>query len=457
MRERGGYTVAVIDQTGRGHAAVKRYSEDPNVKRVLAIPGNALMLANASKEVKIFPTYNGQKVTTASIAPIREICIKEEVNVLDVTQDDAVEAGVADVGREIGILTVGPSREAGKIEWDKAFSRDLSREAGIPIPDYAVFTSEKSVLPYLKVHPDIQRAIKAAHLTGGKGVSSARNNKEARAKIHELRRRFPLAARKYLLEEWMLNDDGTPGEEFSAFFICDGTNWQFLGAAQDYKLSECEDRGENTGSMGGNSPTLIYTKEIANQTEEIADKTFSELRKKGTPYQGVLYVSAIIVSERGQKIVKVIEHNARWGDPEGQLLIEGIENFLEINLAAARGDIRNVGVKTDGKKRVAIAGAARGYPGSYDQVIGKRIDGLKEILQINGVNIYGAGTGIDDGNYFVNGANGRLFHAVTDGETFLDARAKGLEAISRATIEGNNLHFRHDTAWRDIERERKTA
>lgn len=457
MNERSdGYTVAVVDQTGRGHAAVKRYLEDPNVKRVISIPGNALMLANATKEVTIFPTYKGRKVTTTSRNEIVEICKKEEVDLVDATQDDAVAAGVADATREAGILTVSPSRDAGRIEWDKGFSRDLSREAGIPIPEYAVFTTERGGFLFLKVNPDERRAVKAAYLAGGKGVSSAKDNKEARAKIRELRHRFPEAASKYLLEEWMLNEDGTPGEEFSAFFISDGTNWQFLGAAQDYKLIDCEDRGENTGSMGGNSPTLIYTKEIASQTEEIADKTFSALRKRRTPYQGVLYVSAIIVNQHGQKIVKVVEHNARWGDPEGQLLIEGIENFFEINIAAARGDIHNVNVKTDGKKRVSIAGAARGYPESYAQVVGKKIDGLKEILQINGVNVYGAGIGIDaHGNYFVNGANGRLFHVVSQGESFLDARAKGIEAISRATIDGNNLHYRHDIAWQDIERERR--
>lgn len=457
MRERsGGYTVAVVDRTGRGHAVVKRYAEDPNVERVIAIPGNVLMPVNASKEVRIFPTYNGKNLTTTSVNEIREICKKEEADLVDVTQDDAIEAGVSDVIREAGILTVSPGKGAGQIEWDKGFGRDLTREEGIPIPQYSTWKSTRQGILYLNTQPNRRWAVKGAYLSGGKAVYSARNNKEAIAKIKELRRSFPNASREFILEEWMVNEDDTPGQEFSAFFITDGTDsWQFLGVAQDYKLSECEDRGENTGSMGGNSPTLIYTKEIQNQTEEIADKTFSGLRERGIPYQGVLYVSGIIVNQGGKMNVKVIEFNSRWGDPEGQLIVEGIENFFEVNMAAATGTLRNVNVKTDGKKRVAIAGVAKGYPGNYDQAMGKEVKGLIEIMKREEINVYGAGIGLDaDGNYIVNGANGRIFHVVTKGKSFLDAREEGVAAMSRVTIDGNNLHHRHDIAWQDIERER---
>lgn len=459
MRERsGGYTVAVIGGTGREHALVDQYAESPDVERVICIPGNPLMLKNTKKEIEIFREYNGKGLTTTSIKEIIEICKIKKVDFVDVAQDNAVAAGVADAIREIGIPAIGFGEKAGKFESDKGFSRILSEELGIPIPEYAIFTSERAGFEYLKTHADIRRAIKAAYLAGGKGVSSARNNKEARTKIRELRRNFPDAARKYLLEEWMLNDDGTSGEEFSAFFIFDGKNWKFLGAAQDYKMSGIGDQGENTGSMGGNSPTLIYTKEIASQTEEIADKTFAGLRKKGIASQGILYVSGIILEQKGQKKVKLVEHNMRFGDPEAQLIVPGIGNFFEINMAAAKGDLSNVTIKTDDKKRVSIAGTARGYPGDYSKVVGKIVDGLGEIIYRDGIRVFGAGVGMDDnGNYIVSGTNGRIFHTVGEGETFIDAREKVLAAMGRTGIEGNNLPYRPDISWRDIERERKVA
>lgn len=457
MRERSsGNTVAVIGGTGREHALVDQYAESPDVERIICIPGNPLMLRNTKKEIVIYPEYKGKKLTTTSILEIVEICQRNGVRFADINQDNAVAAGVADAIREIGIPAIGFGKKAGKFESDKGLSRIISEELGIPIPEYAVFRSERAGIGYLKTHADIRRAIKAAYLAGGKGVSSAKNNKEARAKIRELRRNFPDAARKYLLEEWMLNDDGTPGEEFSAFFIFDGRNWKFLGAAQDYKMSGIGDEGENTGSMGGNSPTLIYTKEIANQTEEITDKTFSGLKKKGIASQGVLYVSGIILEQKGQKKVKLVEHNMRLGDPEAQLIVPGIGNFFEINMAAAQGNLSNVTVKTDDKKRVSIAGAARGYPGNYSKVIGKIVEGLDEIMGRDGIRVFGAGIGMDDnGNYTVSGTNGRIYHLVGEGETFIDAREKVLAAMGRTNIEGNNLHYRPDISWRDIERERR--
>jgi phosphoribosylamine--glycine ligase len=223
-------------------------------------------------------------------------------------------------------------------------------------------------------------------------------------------------------------------------------------------MSGIGDEGANTGSMGGNSPTLIYTKGIANQTEEIADKTFSGLKKRRIASQGVLYVSGIVIEQKGQKKVKLVEHNMRWGDPEAQLIVPGIGNFFEINLAAAQGDLSNVTIITDDKKRVSIAGAAKGYPSNYKDVINKQIFGLDEASKVDGVKVYGAGVGMDDyGNYTVSGTNGRIYHIVGEGETFIDAREKVLAAMGRTSIEGNNLHYRTDISWQDIERERKAA
>ncbi|OGH13292.1 MAG: hypothetical protein A2687_04070 [Candidatus Levybacteria bacterium RIFCSPHIGHO2_01_FULL_38_26] len=459
MRELDKNTVVVIGGTGREHALVDSYAKSPNVERVICIPGNPLMEKNSQKEVTIFQSYDGKRLRTTDKKEIIEICKANGVTFADVAQDDAVAAGVADATRSIGIPTIGFGERAAILEADKAYSRDFCREYGIPIPDYEVFTSKAAGIRYLRNAPDIKRAIKAAYLAGGKGVISGENNKDTARKIGRLRGSFPQAAKKYLLEEWMLNDDGTPGEEFSAFFIFDGNNWESLGDAQDYKLEGVGDTGENTGSMGGNSPTLIYTDEVRGQAEEIAEKTFSGLKEKRLASPGILYVSGMVLVQRGRKLVKLTEHNMRFGDPEGQLIASGMENFWETMWAAGNGDLDNIHVKRDGKKRVDIAGMANGYPRDYSAVVGMEVFGVDDAMAVDGVRVFGAGIGKDaSGKYRVSGTNGRIFHIVGEGEvdeSFKDVRAKPLTGMSKVDIEGNNLRYRPDIAWQDIERERR--
>lgn len=458
-KERDRNVVAVIGGGGREHALVEQYAKSPNVERVIAIPGNPLMERNTEKEVVIFQEHDGKRLRTTDKKEIVEICKVNGVTFVDVAQDYAVAAGVADATRSIGIPTIGFGKKAAILEADKGVSRDVCRELGIPIPDYEVFRSIKAGQDFLRTAPDIRRAVKAAYLAGGKGVSSARNNREALVKIRELRRNFPIAARKYLLEEWMMNEDGTPGEEFSAFFIFDGNNWKFLEAAQDYKREGVGDTGENTGSAGGNSPTLIYSKEIIEQTEEIADKTFTWLKEKRLGSPGILYVSPMVLRQNGKRVVKNTEHNMRLGDPEAQLIVPGMENFFEVMWAGGNGDLGNVHVKRDGKKRVDIAGMVYDYPRDYSAAIGKKIDGLEKVMAIDGMSVFGAGIGVDSkGNYVVSGTNGRVFHIVGEGEekeSFKDVRAKALSGMAEVDIEGNNLRYRPDIAWLDIEKEKQ--
>lgn len=453
MKEKS--VVAVIGGTGREHALVNQYLKDDRVERAIVIPGNPLMSHGAKKEVVIFQEYKGKRLTTTNIPEILEICRENGVDFVDVGQDNAIASGVGDATREAGIPTIGFGKKAARLESDKAYSRSFGE--GIPVPDYKVFKSIRGGLRYLETATDMRRAIKAAYLAGGKGVLSAKDNKEAADKIRELRRNFPEAAKKYLLEEWMLNEDGTSGEEFSAFFIFDGTNWQFLGDAQDYKLSETGDKGENTGSMGGNSPTYIYTDEVRQQTEEIADKTFSGLKKRRIASPGILYVSGmVLIRSSGKIIVKLVEHNARWGDPEAQLIVPGIENFFELNWAAANGDLNNVRIKRDGKKRLDIAGAAKGYPRDYSGTIGKVVNGLDKIMDRDGIRVFGGGIGVDkSGNYVVSGTNGRIFHVLGEGWDIINVGEEALKAMKEASIEGDNLHFRTDIGWRDVQRLRK--
>lgn len=408
------------------------------------------MKINTDKPVQIYP-----KLKTTSTPEILEICNREKVSLVDVAQDNAVEAGVADATRSLGIPTVGPGRKAGQVEWDKEFARDFNSEEGIPIPAYAAFSSAREGNKYLDTHPDISWAVKAVFLAEGKGVKKAKDNKEAKRKIRELRRQFPNSASIYLLEEWMQNDDGSPGEEFSAFFLSDGINRQFLGVAGDYKRAENFDMGENTGSMGSNAPTLVYSDTIKEQTEIIANKTISGLYRRGIPYKGVLYESCIKLIQNGKEVVKEIEKNSRWGDPEAEVIVPGYTtDFYELNMEAATGDVRRITIQTDGKARVAVTGASKGYPGNYEAVRGKEIIGIKEARKVEGVKFYSAAIKEENGKHYANG--GRLFYMVGEGENVVEAQKKAYEAMSFISVEGNNLHFRTDIGWRDVQRLRQS-
>lgn len=169
-----------------------------------------------------------------------------------------------------------------------------------------------------------------------------------------------------------------------------------------------------------------------------------------------MYLGGMAVRERGKLSPTVIEFNARWGDPEAQAIVPGlVGDFFEISMAIANGNIRDLKLQTDGKARVVVTGASRGYPEDYSQVRGKEIYGLNEARKIDGVRLYGGGVRVENGRHYANG--GRLFYIVGEGSNVIDAREKAYEAMSRVFIEGNNLHYRTDIGWRDVQRLRSLS
>lgn len=440
-------TVLITDGGGRGSVLVESYARSPHVGRIIAVPGNDLMRLSTDKPVETFP-----QLKTTSVAEIVALCQEREVGLVDVCQDNAVEAGLVNALMTKGIPVIGPTREAGKIEWNKSDARRFGERHGIPQPLFSIFNREQDGVAFLRSQPNQPWFVKASGLAEGKGALPAKTTEEAIKRIPELRRRFPEAARTYLIEDWLKNDDGTSGEEFSFFTISDGQNYQVLGGAQDHKRVNNFDEGENTGGMGCSSPPLVLTPDLIAQVEkEILDPTILGLKEEERPYRGILYIGGMILEHNGRKIIKLVEDNARWGDPEAQVIVPGLTNdFLETGMAVSQGDISNLRIHHDGKSRVVVAGASRGYPGDYSQVKGKEITGLKEIRRMDGVMIYGAGIKVIDGRYYASG--GRLFYVIGEGNNVIEAREKAYEAMSRVFIEGNNLHYRTDIGWRDVER-----
>lgn len=449
MKERSaGNTVLVIDAGGRGATLVDKYAQSEHVERVIAVPGNDLMKINTDKPVQIY-----SQLKTTSALEILEICEREQVNLVDVAQDNAVGAGLVDLLTQRGIPTVGPTRNAGQIEWDKAWAREFGQRQVIPQPSFKICLSEQEGIDYLKSQPDQPWFVKAAYLAEGKGALPARNNKEAIQRVLEMKR-FKDAGRAFLIEKWLQDEDGV-GEEFSTYVFSDGQNYKVIGSAQDHKRVNNFDEGENTGGMGCSAPPLVLTPKLMRSVEtDILKKAILGLRNEGRPYKGVLYLGGMIIKQEDGLNPYVIEFNARWGDPEVQVILPGLINDLfEISMAIAQGDIRNLLLKTDGKARVVVTGASKGYPGDYQEVRGKQIYGLNEAKKINGVRVYGAGVKEEDGKYYASG--GRLFYMVGEGKTVIEARQKAYEAISLVYVDGNNLHYRTDIGWRDVQRLRQ--
>lgn len=434
-------TVLVIDGGGRGSVLVSKYLQSPRVSKVLAIPGNDLMLNLAArhhaKQVKIY-----SHLKTTDTGEILKVSKSQKVDLVDVAQDDAVAAGVTDQLKKAGIRVFGPTKKAGQIEWDKAWARNFMLNNKIPAPAFKICTSEQEGIKFTKSQKDKEWFIKASGLAAGKGALYAKDNSEAERQIRRMKN-FDSAGKTYLIEECI------KGEEFSSFVLVDGAAFILIGHAQDHKTVYDGDLGPNTGGMGCSSPPMVITKKVESQINSIFKKVALGLVKIGRPYRGILYLGGMI-DQSGK--VYVIEFNARWGDPEAQVIIPQIKNDLyEIAKRVTDGKIKNIKLKTDNKYRVVITAASKGYPTDYSKVVGKQIVGLDKFLKSSDVQVLGAGVKKQNGKYTAHG--GRLFYVMADGKNVIDARQKAYNALSKIKIEGNNLHYRTDIGWRDVERQ----
>lgn len=428
----------VVDGGGRGTALVRKYSQSPHVDKIIAVPGNDWMAKVSEKPIVIFP-----QVETSNVVKIAQLCQELGVNLADVSQEKAVREGLVNMLKLFKIPAVGPTREAGRIEWDKKYARVFGEFLKLPQPKYDAFRTEQQVGKFLDSQENTRWFVKARGLAEGKGAIPTTSKQEVIDAIKRLKKEYPEAASVFLIEEFL------EGEEFSVFAISDSRSFKILGYAQDHKREYDGDKGENTGGMGAVSHPLLIVSELMAQTESILDKTIASLNKIGKPYRGILYLGGMVVDGK----VKIIEFNARWGDPEAQAIVPGLNvDLFEMGMEAAMGTLKRIEVSDDGKVRVAVAGVAKGYPRvtEYFHVKGKQIFGLDEAGKVDGVIIDGAGVKIKDGKHYVDG--GRLFYVVGEGKDILQARERTDEAFEKISVEGNNLHRRHDIGWKDIQR-----
>jgi len=427
----------IIGSGAREHAISKVYEKSSLVEEILVTPGNDFMIYNRDKPVAI-----DKNCSLNDPNSFLDLATKYSPDLIDVAQDDAIANGAVNLLQQNGFDVFGPTQAASRIEWDKAWSREFMRRYGIPSPAYEIFNDYWQASDYVEGLYRVDKSkplyIKASGLCGGKGALLATSFKSALRAIKEMSD-IGKAGETFLIEEGLI------GEEFSYFAVTDGTTCRFFSSSRDYKRLFINDNGPQTGGMGAISPTLI-TKGLEEYIEqELLQKTVDGLRQEGTPFVGILYLGGIIT--RDQKI-KVIEYNARWGDPECQAVLPGLKtDYGEVVLASLEGRLDEIDLSFNDKVRVCVVGAVKGYPHDYSDYIGKKIFGINNARRVKGVQVFGAGMECSFNSLTANG--GRLFSVVGEGEDIVHARKRAYEAITKIDVEKGNLQYRMDIGQKD--------
>lgn len=369
---------------------------------------------------------------------VRAYCRENGVGLVVVGPEAPLVAGLVDDLREDGIACFGPTKQAARLEGSKGFTKDVCARYGIPTAGYAVFTEADPALAYLR-EKGAPIVIKADGLAAGKGVVVAMTMKEAEDAIAFMfEGGLGPAGSQIVVEEFL------DGEEASFFAICDGETALPLASAQDHKRAFDGDRGPNTGGMGAYSPAPVMTPALEAQVmREIIEPTMRAMREMGSPYTGVLY-AGLMITAQGPKL---IEYNARFGDPETQVLIPRLKSDLAgLLLAAARGELSGAMIEWRAETALTVVMAAKGYPGAVEK--GEEIGGVDEAGAREDVVVFHAGTKRDGGRLLSNG--GRVLAVTGLGADVAQAQARAYEAISAIDWPGG--FCRSDIGWRALAR-----
>ena len=413
--------VLIVGGGGREHAITWAVAKSPRVDKIYAAPGNA-GIAELAECVDI-SVMDAEKL----VAFAKE----KEIDFVIVGPDDPLAAGVADAFLDAGIKTFGPRKNAAIIEASKAFSKDLMKKYDIPSAKYETFTDPGKALDFLKtMNPPY--VIKADGLALGKGVLICQNLDEASAGIREIMidKKFGDSGNKIVIEEFMT------GREVSVLCYSDGKTIRPMTSAQDHKRAGDGDTGLNTGGMGTFSPSPFYTAEVQKFCEEnIYQKTIDAMAAEGRECKGVLFVGLMLTPDGP----KVLEYNARFGDPEAQVVIPRMKNdIIDVMEACADGTLDKINLEFDDNAAVCVMLASDGYPVSYEK--GFEIKGLENFKGRDDYFVFHSGTKFQDGKVVTNG--GRVIGVVARGNDLKQARANAYKATELVNFE--NKYMRHD-------------
>jgi phosphoribosylamine---glycine ligase len=421
--------ILLLGSGGREHALAWKMAASPLVERLCCAPGNA-GIANEAEIVALDVTDH---------AAVIAFCRAQKIGLVVVGPEGPLCAGIVDDLVAAGIKAFGPSKAAAQLEGSKGFTKDLCRANNIPTAGYERFTSAAPAKAYVRAR-GAPIVVKADGLAAGKGVVVAQSVAEAEAAIDMMfAGGLGAAGAEVVVEEFL------SGEEASFFALCDGASAIPLISAQDHKRVFDGDQGPNTGGMGAYSPAPVMTPELTRRTmDEIVLPTVRAMKAMGAPYKGVLY-AGLMITAQGPKL---IEYNARFGDPECQvIMLRLMSDLVPALLACCDGMLGNFDLRWYPDAALTVVMAAKGYPGSYSK--GSVIEGLDVAATVEGVEIFHAGTRVSDGNVVANG--GRVLNVCAIGASVQIAQARAYQAIDR--IHWSDGFFRHDIGWQAIARE----
>jgi phosphoribosylamine--glycine ligase len=407
--------VLLVGSGAREHALAWRIKQSPNLTRLWVAAGNAGTAALADNLNIRSSDVDGL------VAAAREV----KADLVVVGPEAPLALGLADRLDELGIPVFGPSQAAAQIEASKGFALDLMRDAGVPCPEFHIFTDQNSALDHLKAHPG-PVVVKADGLAAGKGVLLCQDSAQGAAAVRECMsdRAFGEAGDTVVLEEYL------SGPEVSVFAFCDGANLSPLVAACDYKRLEDGNLGPNTGGMGSFAQPDFWNAELAVLVEKtIMRPVLKAMAEHGSPYKGVLY-AGLMLTEAGPK---VLEFNCRLGDPETQVVIPLLESDpLELMLACSQGNLDTVQVRWNAKNYVGVVMVSGGYPDEYQtgfEISGLDDDGPEDTM------VFHAGTELGaDGQTMTTG--GRVLTVVGGGDSIESARERAYARLAGISFEG---------------------
>lgn len=417
--------ILLLGSGGREHAIAKKLAASPRCGKLYIAPGNG----GTSQE--------GENISLDENDPIAVAAFAKDhgCGMVVIGPEAPLVVGVADAVREAGIPCFGPGAEGARMEGSKLFSKQLMERAGVPTAAYGSFTDEQSALDYVNAQ-GAPLVVKADGLAAGKGVIVATELEQALDAVHEcFSGAFGDAGNTVVVEEMLT------GPECSLLAFTDGITVRPMATSQDHKRALEGDLGPNTGGMGVYSPVPIVTPEEHGTMVAIMHQTVEQLHREGIDYRGCLY-GGFMLTPAGPK---VLEFNARFGDPETQVILPRLQNDLvDVMLACAEQRLDEVELSWCDDWAVSVVLTSAGYPGSYEK--GKVITGIEDAEALDGVTVYHAGTREQDGQILTNG--GRVIDVTALGATFEEARNLAYAACEKIDFEGKTL--RHDIGLRAL-------
>src|SRR4030042_501942 len=413
--------VLVVGGGGRDHALVWKIAQSPKVTKIYCAPGNA----GISEQATIIP------IKANDLNSLFEFALKERIDLTVVGPEDPLTQGIVDLFESKGLFIFGATRKAAEIEGSKAFAKEMMKKYYIPTAFYEIFDNRNETVKYIRKQ-GAPIVVKADGLAAGKGVIVCKTVEEAIQSVDKImvEKIFGEAGNRVVVEENLV------GEEASYIAFTDGKTILPMASSQDHKPIFDGDQGPNTGGMGAYSPAPVVTDEVHERIiEKILRPIIYGMGEEGRPYKGVLYAGLMIHDGHP----KVLEFNARFGDPETQPVLMRMKgDIVPILKACIHGNLSQQRIEWDLRPAVCVVMASKGYPGDYG--IGKVIEGLREVSSMEEVFVFHAGPALKDGQIITNG--GRVLGVTGLGEDISRAMEKTYQAVKKISWDG--VHYRTD-------------